>query len=202
MYIVNDDGESEIVMESIVIKFRNGIFVASSRTYGEKYMEPIIRRWKGLSESDTNKNDAVNDNDEFIEIKCSKVLLPGQNKKTSLSLLEKIMLESENNALNRLIPFANRLTSEYGSNIQNVKKDHFSILVYVMLFEDCIKIFESSVEDISKIPNWSGKHGRMDAPGKNGQFNITKSNIEWHLENNLVATLTWDEVYEIAKDIS
>ena len=71
-----------------------------------------------------------------------------------------------------------------------------------MLFEDCIKIFESNTEDISNIPSWSDKHGRYDALGKSGQFNITKANIEWHLENNLVATLTWGEIYEIAKDIS
>ena len=70
------------------------------------------------------------------------------------------------------------------------------------MFEDCIQIFESNKEDISKIPNWCEKHGRYDALGKSGQFMITKSNIEWHLKNNLVATLTWDEVYEIAKDIS
>ena len=41
----------------------------------------------------------------------------------------------------------------------------------------------------------------MDKVGKNGQFSINKNNIEWHLENNLVVTLTWDEVYEIAKPI-
>jgi|TARA_Y100000310_G_C20432291_1_gene692041 hypothetical protein len=187
-------------MNKLIEKFRNGIFLASSRTYGEIFMEPIIRKWKGLSESDTDENDGVNDNGDPEEIKCSKVLLPIQNKKAFL--LEKIMTVAENNVLTRLISFANCLTSTYGSNIQNIKRDHFSKLVYVMLFEDCIKIFESDKEDISKIPNWCEKHGRYDALGKSGQFNITKSNIEWHLENNLVATLTWDEVYEIAKDIS
>ena len=186
-------------MKKYVEQFRNGMFLAPSRTYGENFMEPIIRKIRGLSESDTDENDAIDDNGDPEEIKCSKVLLPTQNKKASL--LEQVMFHSENNVLNRLILFANRLTSKYGSNIQNVKRDHFSKLVYVLLFEDCIKIFESSAEDISKIPNWCEKHGRYDALGKSGQFNITKSNIEWHLENNLVATLTWDEVYEIAKPI-
>ena len=189
-------------MKKYVEQFRNGMFLAPSRTYGENFMEPIIRKIRGLFKSDTDENDALNYNGEPEEIKCSKVLLSRQNKKTSLSLSELIILETEKNVLNRLILFANRLTSKYGSNIQNVKRDHFSKLVYVLLFEDCIQIFESNKEDISKIPNWCEKHGRYDALGKSGQFNITKSNIEWHLENNLVATLTWDEVYEIAKDIS
>ena len=187
-------------MKKLIEKFRNGIFLAASRTYGEIFMEPIIRKWKGLSKSDTDENDGVNSNGDHEEIKCSKVLLPTQNKKDSL--LEKIMTVAENNVLTRLISFDNHLTSKYGSNIQNIKRDHFSILIYVMLFEDCIKIFESSAEDISKIPNWCEKHGRYDELGKSGQFMITKSNIEWHLKNNLIATLTWDEVYEIAKDIS
>ena len=107
-------------------KFRDGMFLAPSRRYGETYMEPIIRKILGLSESPTGENDAVDDNGEFGEIKCSKVLLSRQNKKTSLSLSELIILETEKNVLNRLILFANSLTSKYGSNIQNVKSDHFS----------------------------------------------------------------------------
>ena len=105
------------------------------------------------------------------------------------------------NELNRLVKSDDCYDSKYLSNIQNVKRDHFSKLIYVMLFEDCIKIFESVTEDISNIPNWSGKHGRYDAVGKSGQFGITKATIKWHFENNLVATLTWDEVYEISKGI-
>ena len=67
-----------------------------------------------------------------------------------------------------------------------------------MLFGDCIKIFEMKREDISSITNWCPKHGRMDALGKSGQFNIPKTKIKEHLENNLIATLTWDEAYEIS----
>jgi len=179
--------------------FRDGMFLAPSRTYGETYMEPIIRKFKGLSESSTGENDAENDNGEAEEIKCSKILL---TKPKGKSLVERIILESENNILSRLIPFSDCYNSKYDANIQNVKRDHFSILKYVLLFEDCIKIFESDKEDISKIPNWCPKHGRYDALGKSGQFAIKKNNIKWHLENNLIDTLTWDKTYEIAKDIS
>lgn len=187
-------------MMNNTLTFRNGIFTSSSRTYGEIIMEPIIRKIRGLSESDTGENDAVNGNGEFEEIKCSKVLLvPKQGK--NITIVERVLLNIENNELNRLVRSDDCYDSKYLSNIQNVKRDHFSKLIYVMLFEDCIKIFESVTEDISNIPNWSGKHGRYDAVGKSGQFGITKATIKWHLENNLVATLTWDEVYEISKGI-
>ena len=111
------------------------------------------------------------------------------------------VVKEYNNELNRLVKSDDCYDSKYLSNIQNVKRDHFSKLVYVMLFADCLKIFESDKEDISKIPNWCPKHGRYDALGKSGQFAIKKNNIKWHLENNLVASLTWDEVYEITKSI-
>ena len=186
-------------MEKEIENFRNGMFLAPSRTYGETYMEPIIRNICKLSESTTSENDAENNNGESEEIKCTKVL---RTKPKGKSLVERIILESENNELSRLLSFDDCYTEKYDGNIQNVKRDHFSILKYVMLFTDCIKIFEVRKEDVSKIPNWCEKHGRYDVEGKSGQFNIRKSNITWHLENNLVNTLTWEEVYQVAKDIS
>ena len=185
-------------MKKEIKKFRDGMFSAPSRTYGETYMEPIIRKIFGYSESKGAENDAL-DNNKSVELKCSKVLNP---KPKGKSLVEKIILESGNNELSRLTPFDNCYTSKYDANIQNIKRDHFHILVYVLLFEDCIKIFKSNRDDISSIPNWSNKHGRYDAEGKSGQFAVKKNNIEWHLKNNLVDTLTWEEVYQVAKEIS
>tara|TARA_Y100000310_G_scaffold48776_1_gene45126 strand:+ start:175 stop:735 length:561 start_codon:yes stop_codon:yes gene_type:complete len=186
-------------MKRKIEKFRNGMFFAPSRTYGESYMEPIIRKILGLSESPTGENDALNDNGEFGEIKCSKVLW---TKPKTNSLLERIISENENNVLTRLIPFAGCYDSKYDANIQNIKRDHFEFLIYVMLFEDCIQIFKSYRGDISSKPGWSGRHGRFDVVGKSGQFSIRKNNIEKHLKNNLIDTKTWEEVYEITKDIS
>ena len=188
------------VMKNKVVEFRNGIFTASSRTYGEIIMEPIVRKVLGLSKSSTSENDAENVDGEFVEIKCSKVLLTPKKEK-NITIVERVLLDIENNELNRLVKFDDCYDSKYLSNMQNIKRHKFSKLRYVMLFEDCLKIFESDTEDISNIPNWSGKHGRYDKLGKSGQFGITKNNIEWHLKNNLVATLTWDEVYEISKGI-
>ena len=187
-------------MRHEVKKFRDGMFLAPSRTMGETFMEPIIRKFRGLTSSPTGENDAKNNVGEFSEIKCARVLKRLSKKKTSLA--EKVMSVSENNVLTRLIPFDDCYTSKYDANIQNVKRDHFQYLIYAMLFDDCIKIFEIKREDISTITNWCDKHGRMDAFGKSGQFNIPKTKIKEHLENNLVNTLTWDQVYEIAKDIS
>lgn len=181
-------------------KFRDSMFLASSRTMGEIYMEPIIRKFRRLHPTPTDENDAVNDDGKFSEIKCARVLLKKQKKK-EISLAEEVVSVSENNVLTRLIPFADCYTAKYDANMQNIKRDHFQYLIYVMLFKDCLKIFERDRNDISKITNWSGKHGRFDEYGKSGQFNVTKNKIKEHLENSLVDTLTWDEAYEIAKSI-
>jgi hypothetical protein len=182
-------------------QFRNGMFFASSRTYGEQYIEPIIRKILDLNKSETEENDAIDKTGNYLEIKSSKVLESTKQEK-KLSLIERVLLENDKNVVNRLINFEDCYTASYLSNIQNIKRDHFSILVYVMLFKDCIKIFISKKEEICNIPNWSGKHGKYDALDKNGQFGITKNNVKWHIKNNLYKTLTWGEVYEITKKIN
>ena len=183
-------------MNNKVEQFRNGMFLASSRRCGETYMEPILRKFYGWIKSLTKDNDAINAVGKYIEIKCSKVLI---ELLKDPSLTESVILENDNFILKRLIKFADCYDIKYDANIQNIKKHKFDILIYVMLFEDCVKFFETNREDVSNIPNWCPLHGRYDEPGKSGQFNITKNNIERHLENNLIDTLTWNEVYEIAK---
>ena len=84
-------------------KFRDGMFLAPSRRYGETYMEPIIRKILGLSESPTGENDAVDDNGEFGEIKCSKVSI---ELLKDPSLIKSVILENDNTILKRLIKFA------------------------------------------------------------------------------------------------
>jgi hypothetical protein len=185
-------------MKNKIKKFRNGIFLASSRRCGETYMEPILRKYFGWNKSDTTKNDAINADGKYVEIKCSKVLI---KLLKSPSLTESVILENDNFILKRLIKFDDRYELINNSNIQNIKRHKFDILTYIMLFKDCIQIFESTTEDISDIPGWSGKHGGEDKKGKNGQFGITKTRINWHLDNNLIQTLTWEEVYEISDGI-
>ena len=106
--------------------FRDGMFLAPSRTYGETYMEPIIRKFKGLSESSTGENDAENDNGEAEEIKCSKVLL---TKTKTNSLVERIILESENLEYNKVLgknPFS-LMINLFGHLSDQVEKGDIAI---------------------------------------------------------------------------
>ena len=92
----------------------------------------------------------------------------------------------------------------YDANVQNVKRDHFDVLIYVLLFADIVKIFWADMGEISqgKFLGWSDKHGRYDALGKSGQFAVTRSTIEWHLERHLRDTVTYYEVAEAFRHLS
>lgn len=191
-------------IKGLVNKLRDGLFLASSRTYGEQYIEPFIRRKYDLKEPRSNDYDAIGKDGKKYEIKACKVLRATDNGKNSKTIIERILFEYNNIETNRLVSFSECKTTEYLANIQNVKRDHFDSLIYVLLFEDCVKIFFAKKEDIKTgiFPSWSDKHGRYDAPGKSGQFPITRSTISWHLEHYLKDTVSYGEMKKIYIELS
>lgn len=186
-------------IDKLATKVRNGLFLASSRTYGEQYIEPLIRERYSLQDPDSSDHDARDKYGSKYEIKASKVLNQTNNGKGTKSVLDRIVFENENLVLNRIFPFSEHLKSDFLANIQNVKRDHFDSLIYVLLFSDCIKVFKADTTVIQKgiFASWSDKHGRYDELGKSGQFGITKSTIGWHLENHLFDTISYSEVTDI-----
>ena len=188
----------------LIIKVRDGLFMASSRTYAEQYVEPLIREKYDLLLPKGDDHDALGRDGVKYEIKASKVLHPTGNGKSAKTLIDRVLFESDHNVTKRLVPFDEHKSADYLANIQNVKRDHFDILIYVLLFEDCIKVFFANTTDISKgiLPSWSDKHGRYDALGKSGQFPVTKSTIAWHLGKNLVDTIDYSEAAKIFERLS
>lgn len=190
--------ESQLELE---LKVRNGLFLAASRTYGEQYVEPFIRKQYDLIDPPGNDHDGVGKDGTRYEIKASKVLKKTENISKNKPLLDRVIFENDNAQINRLVPFSESSSTKYDANIQNVKRDHFEELIYVLLFEDCIKVFQIEAGQISAIPRWSDKHGRYDALGKSGQFMINKGSIQWHLDNQLRDTFTYQEMAETYKTI-
>ena len=185
-------------------KIRDGLFLAPSRSYGEQYIEPFIRQMYSLDQPDGGDYDAIDQQGSRYEIKSCKVLAKNLEVSKKEPLIERILAENYNIMTNRLILFEDRENTDYMANVQNVKRDHFDFLIYVLLFEDCIKIFrvETAKINLSTIPNWSDKHGRYDALGKSGQFPITRRNISHHLDNYLIDTVEYSQVAEIYRSLS
>lgn len=182
---------------------RDGLFLAASRTYAEQYLEPIIRTKFGLKPPAGGDYDAIDKNGQRIEIKASKVLQTRDNKAGSRSLLKRVLFEAESTPFSRYFDSKHRFTMDYDANIQNVKRDHFDVLIYALLFKDSIMIFQAHATDIQKgnFSNWSDKHGRYDQEGKSGQFPISKSNIKWHEDRFLKCILQYREVADILEGI-
>jgi len=189
-------------MNGVVEKLRDGLFLAASRTYGEQYIEPFIRKQYNLSEPGSNDFDAIDKTNNIkYEIKAAKVLRKVKKIKNQ-SILQRIVEYFERSMLSRKVAFKDRFTIDYDANIQNVKRDHFDYLIYALLFEDCVEVFEISKELIMYIPHWSDKHGRYDELGKSGQFNITKRSISIHEERYKKDIFTYEhlkQVYEVIK---
>lgn len=183
---------------------RDSLFLAPSRTYAEKYMEPILREKFSLLKPTSGDHDAISTESHKFEIKAARVLKDLSKAKKSKTFLEKILSEKSGLVLERLVPFSEARTASYNANFQNVKRDHFDQLVYCMLFSDVIKIFQAPKAKINTkdFKNWSDKHGRYDAIGKSGQFPIGPQNVDWHLDRYLIADLTYVEVVAIAQRLS
>lgn len=185
-------------------KIRDGLFLAPSRSYGEQYVEPFVRHKYGFNESGGGDCDAIDKNGNKYEIKSCKVLSKNSEVDKKEPLINRVLAENNNIEINRLIPFKDCGLAVYLANVQNVKRDHFDYLIYVLLFEDCVKIFQVEKSRINKhtIPSWSDKHGRYDALGKSGQFPITKNNIKFHLDNYLISTVTYGEMLKAYMELS
>lgn len=184
------------------INLRQGLFMASNRTYGETYMEPVIRRILGLTKPSISTHDAVDaKKGQKYEIKASKVLL-GRAKTENNNLFDKVISNAELDQIARIVSFANRFTADYAANIQNVKRDHFDYLSYSLLFSEGVEIFKIEKKSINKeaIANWSDKHGLYDEHGKSGQFSIKRSNIADHEKNYLHGFFTYEELVPFFKE--
>ena len=184
-------------------KIRDALFLAASRTYAEQYIEPLLRARFRLKRPEGDDHDAIDDDGRKYEIKASKVMRRRANKTGDRSLIGRILFEVDDSPLDRYFDSALAHTEDYDANIQNVKRDHFDILLYALLFRDCIKVFSAKSQDISRtsFPNWSDKHGRYDQEGKSGQFPISNRNYKWHEANNLIDTLPYAVVAEIFQSL-
>lgn len=185
------------------LALRDGLFLAASRATGETYMEPALRKLLSLKRATTGDHDGQDAaSGAKFEIKVTKMLGKKPVNKQA-SLFDVVALEAEANPLERITPFAERASTDYDANIQNVKRDHFDQLVYVLMYEEGVEVFKIKSADINRqnIANWSEKHGRYDQPGKSGQFNVTKNHIKAHEENFFYGFYSYEELVPVFKDL-
>jgi|688.fasta_scaffold07890_16 hypothetical protein len=183
------------------IKLRDAIFRLQTRQFGsvaEKLLESILIELGAVVKKSKNSSydreiDGLND-----EIKGSVV-----RKKSPLSLENGNIIETLlNHETNRFVKFSDAQTTEWDSNIQQVKPKLFNNLWYMLFFYDCVAIFKINSSQVisDKEISYSPKQHRGNEG--EGQFHVTEEKLQYHLDNYFVKTLTYREVYDKLQEIS
>jgi vesicle coat complex subunit len=177
------------------IKLRDAIFSLHTRKFGnvtEKLVE-IVRMEHGDIVAKAEDGSYDRDiNGEENEIKGSKVLISTPLNLNKGNIVETI-LSSHND--NRHISFNDSFKIKWVCNIQQIKSEYFKTLWYVLFFEDCVSIFKitpSQIKDDEKV-RYSDKQHRGNKG--EGQFHVNNVNLKHHLENYLIETITYEDVY-------
>ena len=83
-------------------------------------------------------------------------------------------------------------------NIQQVKRKEFDILYYGLFFADKIEIFKMNTSDVFDCPGYSDKQHRGNEG--EGQFHLNQDNLDYHRAHYYVASLTYEELYNLLRN--
>lgn len=179
----------------IVKNFRDGIFALHTRRFGT-VAELIIEQTYGLTDAVNQHHDATDNEGNRIEIKFSRLL---KQNKYPIDKHNIINAALESTAFNRALKYDEIKDHKFDSNIQQIKRSEFDILYYGLFFADKIAVFSAKSEEIFNIPGYSDfQHKGNEGEG---QFHIHNDSIAYHMEYHFKEWITYDEIYEIFKNI-
>lgn len=161
------------------------------RPFGEKFGEWLVNKIeKNLKPREDGSHDGILDN-QRCEIKISRAILKQSSK---LSFSEKLLSEN-------ITKFVNLDSNEkFDCNIQQVKPKCFDIIIYGIFFNDKIYLFKTDSNTIQTDKNIGYVDKQHRGNVGEGQFHIKRNNVQYHIDNFLYKTLSWDELVEIIKE--
>ena len=181
-------------MKNEELKLRDVIFSLHTRKFGnvvEKLVETILIEFGFIVKKSTDLSYDRQINSSNDEIKGSRVL-----GKSVLNLENKNIIESLfSHDTNRFVNIENSSETEWDCNIQQIKLELFNTLWYVLFFGDCVAVFKIERDNIVNDKNISYSNKQHRGNEGEGQFHVTNKNIKYHLDNFLVKTITYNEVY-------
>lgn len=181
-------------MKNEELKLRDVIFSLHTRKFGnvvEKLVETILIEFGFIVKKSTDLSYDRQINSSNDEIKGSRVL-----GKSVLNLENKNIIESLfSHDTNRFVNIENSSETEWDCNIQQIKLELFNTLWYVLFFGNCVAVFKIERDNILNDKNISYSNKQHRGNEGEGQFHVTNKNIKYHLDNFLVKTITYNEVY-------
>lgn len=172
-------------------QLRDGIFALNTRRFGT-VAEIMVKRLKSLGKSQSMFHDLYDTGaGQRVEVKFSRV---GQNldKLTEHNLLECILKEQ---GTDRRVAFATWNQHRFLCNIQQVKRSEFEVLYYGMFFDDCVKIFRITPDQIDASIGYGDKQHKGNVG--EGQFHITEKTLQTHLDRFYHHTLTYQDLLDL-----
>jgi len=172
-------------------QLRDGIFALNTRRFGT-VAEIMVKRLKSLGKSQSMFHDLYDAGaSQRVEVKFSRV---GQNldKLTEHNLLECILKEQ---GTDRRVAFEAWNQHRFLCNIQQVKRSEFEVLYYGMFFDDCVKIFRITPDQIDASIGYGDKQHKGNVG--EGQFHITEKTLQTHLDRFYHHTLTYQDLLDL-----
>ena len=172
-----------------ITNMKNNLLTMAPRPFGESFGEQLFFR---IMPELTDRKDASHDatlNQFRTEIKLSRVV----NKRKTKNLFESILDENTTTFLD------SSSEEKFDCNIQQVKPKCFDVIIYGIMFDDVMHIFKTTSDVIENDKNIGYVDKQHRGNVGEGQFHIKQNNIQYHLDNFLIRTLTWDDLVTIVK---
>lgn len=177
-------------MNSRIEEFRTGIFELRTRRFG-KVAELLIKKKYNMRESTSNAYDLViSETGEKVEVKFSTVMRAHTESINEENLIDQCI---KANISNRALTFDELTVEKFDCNIQQVKRKEFDILYYGMFLLDKIAVFKVRTDHIFSTLGYSDFQHRGNEG--EGQFHINNQTLDYHLNNNFVTFITYEEMY-------
>lgn len=179
-------------MKNEIKEFRDGIFALHTRRFGT-VAELMIEALYNFSKSQNQFHDRYDQiGNQRIEIKFSTVRKANKSVINQKNVVEQC---KKANVANRALNSTDMHDYNFDCNIQQVKRLEFDILYYGLFFADRIAIFKMNSKNILTCFGYSDKQHKGNKG--EGQFHLNRASIKYHMDNNFVQWLTYEELFSL-----
>lgn len=178
-------------MKSEIKVLQNNLMQMAPRPFGEKFGEWLTFKIDPtLQKRLDGSHDAILDNKK-TEIKISRAKVKSSK---NLSFFGKLLSE-------QFSKFVSSTSKDgFDCNIQQVKPNCFDVIIYGVFFEDIIYLFKTTSDVIVNDKNIGYVDKQHRGNVGEGQFHIKRNNLQYHIDNFLYKTLTYEDLLKLINE--